>query len=334
MSAESASLWIVFVDFLMGFSGLLVSLLMVTILDSNARKSQLEEERAELDKKAQRAAAREQSIAKKHQAAMDAVAKAEAVKKELATRPIDVVVAVDGTWSMRDRLRELETACQIIAEIGSRLSPRFRLGLVVYRDKEGTRTFGLTEITATVQGQPSAGMLAFEAFRAAKTLEAVKSRGGSGADGSGENFGEPFLVRNMAPLGGPADIAHGLQQGVELLDKSVVDIATTKLLVVVGDMGTFELGSNPDGIDAEDLRAAELVKGLMQSVRIRDPRVRVLTVFTGAGQADLRHAAESRAFFQELADVGGGRFTDDPSQIAATLVAAMLEDQLVGASKP
>jgi len=318
--AESAIVWIAFVDVLLNLSALLV--LVVFLVLSEARTAQADAERAA---RAAVAAGEDAANARAKGAKdREALNHAKAVSG-LTPQPIDVVITIDGTLSMRPVLAALETIARSVAEIGSRIAPRFRLGVVVYRSQKGTRVFPLTEIGATRDGQVSDGMRQFNDFLAAKTIPTRQMRDVPPGSEEGTVTGETTMSGNVEPIGDPADIEHGVRLAVEMLMRDSAP-GTRRVLIVAGDVGPFELGSNPKDIDADDRASEERIRGLVKTLTGGSMDARVLALFTGKNDPSLRHRVESSAFFKSLAAASnGGTYADDPSQITATVVAAMVE---------
>lgn len=318
---ESATVWIAFVDVLLNLSALLI--LVVFLVLSEARSTQADAERAGRAA----AAAAEDAARARAQGAIDreALNNFKAVSG-LAPQPIDVVIAIDGTLSMRPVLATHETTARSVAEIGSRIAPRFRLGVVVYRSQKGTRVFPLTEIGATRDGQASNGMRQFNDFLTAKTIPTRQMRDVPPGSEEGTVTGETTMSGNVEPIGDPADIEHGVRLAVEMLLRDSAT-STRRVLIVAGDVGPFELGSDPKGIDADDRASEDRIRGLFKTLTGGSMDARVLALFTGKNDPSLRYRVETSAFFKSLAATAGkgGTYADDPSQITATVVAAMVE---------
>lgn len=68
--------------------------------------------------------------------AEEARARAERAKSELEPRPCDVMICFDTTKSQADELAAWQGMARTAAEIGARLSPRFRIGVVAFNGDE------------------------------------------------------------------------------------------------------------------------------------------------------------------------------------------------------
>jgi hypothetical protein len=245
--------------------------------------------------------------------AQDAVA-------SLSPRPIDVVIACDGTLSMGPVLAELQTAVKTVAEIGSRLSPRFRLGVVIYRDAPGTHVFPLTVIGPPVAGVESAGMLALRQFTERAEITVNLADFQPGAE-TGKSTGKTALVTRMSPISAYADVEGAIRRSVEMLGTASPD--TRRVLVIMGDMGPWE-GGNHLVIEPADRDSAERTERLVRSLAGPDRDTRVLCLYSGRGLPMARLVPETSDFFRRLALAGGGVYTEDTSRIAGSIVEATL----------
>lgn len=215
-----------------------------------------------------------------------------AAARAMEPRPIAVALTIDGTNSMAPTLNEQQSATLTVAEIGSRLSPRFQLGVVVYRDAARTAVFPLTEIGPSVNGQPSPGMTALRSF----------------------------LTAHMEPIGAAADVEDGLGRAIGMLQR--VPAGTRRAVCMLGDTGPWE-GGAIDAIEPQDRRSEERC---VQTARAfaAQPDTRVLTVFTGRNVTGLRHVPETVTFFKRLAG-SGGQYSEDTSHMTATVLEALLK---------
>tara|TARA_R110000782_G_scaffold102483_5_gene189530 strand:- start:30421 stop:31611 length:1191 start_codon:yes stop_codon:yes gene_type:complete len=250
----------------------------------------------------------------------DAVKEAEGLRP----KPVDVVLVIDGTESMDSILRELRTACKVVAEIGSRLSPRFRLGIVVYRGRGNSSIFPLTEITQTVNGRMSTGMQSLARFTDDETKR-VSIVSGSRGDVGGSPTGQSMMVSEMEGLISAADVEFGLRSGVGLLDAASSQ-TNRQVLIVMGDVGPWEFDGRLDSISGNDRQSAQRALITVQRFVQSGPDRRVLALFTGSWTLDLKHKTESVRFFHDLAAQAASRgvYSDDTSQIAAAVVDAVV----------
>lgn len=218
--------------------------------------------------------------------------RAQASASALEPKRIAVAIAIDGTNSMAPTLKEQQSGALTVAEIGSRLSPRFQLGVVVYRDAARMAVFPLTEIGPSVNGQPSPGMAALRSF----------------------------LTAHMEPIGAAADVEDGLGRAIAMLQG--VPAGTRRALCMLGDTGPWE-GGAIDVIEPQDRRSEERC---VQTARAfaAQPDTRVLTVFTGRNVTGLRHVPETVTFFNRLAG-NDGKYSEDTSHMTATVLEALLK---------
>ncbi len=241
---------------------------------------------------------------------------------KLRPKPVDVVLVIDGTESMDPVLDELASASKSVAEIGSRLSTRFRLGIVVYRTSGSVSTFPLTEITETIDGRPSEGMRALTRFTDAKTKR-VNIVAGSNGEIGGKPTGKTQMVSELEGLLSLADIESGLSAGVRMLESRRAT-GTRQVMIVMGDVGPWESDGEAGSISRADRQSAQRclasARGFAQSGEDR----RILAMFTGKTLQNLRHRGETVEFFRQLAAQAGsnGAYSDDTSKIAASVVDA------------
>ncbi len=142
---------------------------------------------------------------------------------DITTTPTDVVVIVDSTGSMTEHQDAIRGSVYSIAEVGSRICPEFRIGLVFYEG--GVCRFPLTAIEPTQYGRVSRGMAQLKQFDP------------SCSDGSGG-----------------ANIEAGFNAGLQMLAQT--NSSNRKVLVLIGDVGPWERG-NDEAIAArmrEDFR--------------------------------------------------------------------------------
>lgn len=245
-------------------------------------------------------------------------------RNDAKPRPIEVVLVVDGTNSMQPVLDELCTVALTVAEVGSRIAPRFRLGIIVYRDTAGTAVFPLTEIGPSHGDVRSPGMRELVKFIQAKTVKVSLVEGGDGETG-GRPSGDTRMVSKMAAVMGLADIESGVRRASAMLGASS-EISARQVVVVMGDTGPWEMDGQRDSISLTDRRSGERIIDMVKTLGSSAREARMLTLFTGKNVAGLSHRAETIQFFRDLAAAKGssGRYSDDASQILATVVEAML----------
>lgn len=248
-------------------------------------------------KRAEAAEARaEQAMAQAETArkrAERAQAKAEKVAKNaLEPKPCDVVITIDTTVSQADEIAALRSAALSLSEIGARLSPRFRIGVVAYNG-EGFVSFPPTEIRASANGSSSEGMKKLQAY-----------------------------LDGLETVSGPADVEGGLKKAFEMLDgTSKPDFR--QLMVLCGDAGPWE-GGDLKVIEPADRASAKHCVDLVREFGQRNEQNRVLALFTGQ-RRNLWNKGETIDFFREVAKAAGerGTYSADVSQLSATLVEAL-----------
>ena len=236
---------------------------------------------------------------------------------ELSAQPLDVVIVIDGTSSMQPSIERLRGSVGTLAEIAARVSPRFRLGIVVARSN--TTVFPLTQIAATEYGHKSEGMQKLHTFIHDKTERATivdEVRG----EYSGPLTGKTVMTSKLDVRISIIDFEAGVRRGLALFPRS----NARQLLVVIGDMGPFELGDQ-DRIEPSDHASADRTYGAIK--RFAGSGGRVLALYTGDVSTDLSYRQESRKVFQRLAASAGkrGTYSSDAAEISAITIAAALK---------
>lgn len=235
---------------------------------------------------------------------------------DLRSFPVDLVFVVDATASQGPVLEKLKGAMISAAEILARLC-RVRIGVVAYR--AGVAVLPLTLIEA---GPDSQGLRALREFGEARTLQVELQT--MLAPERGRGNGTRVWVGNLYPLTGYADVEAGLRAGFELLNGT--DPEPRSVLIWLGDVGPFE-GGDPKRIDEADRQSGERVRALVQQFATQS-RAKFMALYTGSDGPPAWHAEASKAFFQDMASAAGkgGRYSDDVSQLFATIVAAALTE--------
>lgn len=242
----------------------------------------------------------------------------------LQTKPVDVVLVLDGTSSMDPILQELATSVKSVAEIGSRLSPKFRLGIVIYRGKENIAIFPLTEIKQTVGGVPSEGMRSLTKFTDEKTKRLTLYEN-SKNEVAVTPLGKSEMFSEMKGLFAYADIEGGVRSGVSMLSQSNTQ-ETRKVLILMGDIGPWESDGNPADISSTDQQSAARTVSLIKKFDRSNRFSKALMLFTGKNMLDIKHRAQTMDFFRSLAVSAGsgGSYSDDASAIAAAVIEAVV----------
>ena len=239
----------------------------------------------------------------------------------LQTIPTDVVVVVDGTASMESALKSLRSAIKSIAEVGSRIAPKFRVGVVVYRSD--TTTLPLTEVEPTRYGKVSSGMRIIKAFLHEKQRK-VEGISRSTSAESGVGSGRTWYVSNMDAIASWANVAGGLRQGLRHLSNSPAN--HRKVLILVGDTGHWEEGIL-ERIEPSERALAKQLCAEVRDFASTKRHFKLLTLNTGGEPGRTYNRAESAQFFKDLAAAAGegGRYSDDTSQIAASVIEAVID---------
>jgi len=276
---------------------------------------------ADVDVERRRLAESEQARAQADAARRRAEDDARRLNGELSPKPVSVVVVCDGTLSMQPVLLALQQAVLSLAEIGSRLSPSFELGIVVYRGKGHQQVLALTQVGRIEEGLQSPGMADLRRFMEAKDLRIEIYDFPPGSE-VGTRTGKFTMCSRMSALSGFAQVEDGVRAGIAMLSQKSEDTRT--VLILVGDVGTHELG-DPDRMEATDRESAKQIVDLVSSFTRTHPRARVWSVFAGDDVEELKLRDETVHFFQSVAAAAGGRgnYTDDLASLTAATVEAV-----------
>lgn len=242
--------------------------------------------------------------------AEQAVSRAEAAEGQLEPRPLDVVIAFDGSESMEPWMDKARTSIESMVEVCARIAPRFRLGIVVYR--RDTTLFDLQVIGGTKKGVRSDGMKALLAFFNDKTERRTvvsNSVGELGGSPTGEVQWEPKLSGYLTPV----DPVQGIRKAISIFD----DASARKVLVLISDVGPWEL-DDPDTISAWEGAQSGSIQQMAKD--FSNSNARVLALFTGADASNLTHKRETEKFFRRVASASNGTYSDDPNQLAAIVL--------------
>ena len=235
---------------------------------------------------------------------------------------VELVFAQDGSGSMLPAIESTKKLMSMTAELGARLTPRFALGAVVYRNSDGFSTFAPTRIERTVAGTgESSGMVSLRGFMEDATLDASVVEGANG-NSAGRTTGLTKMVSQIAPLASHVDFEGGVRASLAMLEQG--NPKARKVLLIVGDMGTSE-SDGTAGTSAEDAAAAERTTEMTRAFVRRYPDTRILTVYCGGGTTpDLTETIE---LFRRLAGVAGehGVFTEDIAAMEPLVTQAMLK---------
>lgn len=325
-SRHSTSFYEAFSDLIFGTMAIFVLLMLVfMILVSSARETEDNRQSVdELEEKIKKLEDEVQQAQQESNEAKDKQKAAEQAASDLKPKPVDLVIAVDGTSSMGATLGSIQRNIESAAEIAARLSPRFRLGIIVYRDQRNTHVFPLTEIKPTVKGAPSDGLKQLRKFLNDRVLEVWQTQGGRGETG-GVVVGESRMVTRMEPLRALADVEYGIKTGLGMLAGQQHD--QRKVLIVAGDVGPWEIVNENRYDDAADIDSHARVIRMAQQFGLESEQNRILSIYTGsANAADTQTFPQQAArFFKEFAaalNEKQGQYSEDAWQIASLAVEA------------
>ncbi|MDF1837512.1 MAG: hypothetical protein P1V35_06580 [Planctomycetota bacterium] len=256
--------------------------------------------------------------------AKDAQKEAEDELGSLRPKPIDLVFAIDGSSSMADALNSVQTSVEQACEVACRISPKFRLGVVVYRSKSDrfTNVFPLTPIGRRTKDGPHKGMSELKKWMSEKSIRVSVAKPGAGERG-GEVTGQTY-VSPMSALMTVVDVENGLKKALGLFG-SEKSSDTRKVLILMGDVGPWELGSDTRSDEAVDKRSRASALSMVEAFASESPNRRVMSIYTGTGNP--WHKAETIAFFEQLAKRAGekGVYSNKLSALVMTVVNAIAD---------
>lgn len=241
-------------------------------------------------------------------------------------RPVTVLVLCDASTSMDPVLTKLKEALRTLAEIGSRLSPKFELGIRLHWGKGLYRqeVFEFTEIGPTVDGQKSAGRKNLDAFLDDKVVERTIVTGTRGEAGGGTRTGETRMYPRMDTHFGFVDLPDALTGAVKALgDECSSDERC--VLIVIGDQACHEIDRNPDTLTGDEKAAGVRARSFLAANAFLSEDLRVWSLFTGKDLPASPFRAETVAYFKSLAEAAkdNGRYTDDITDLSAAAIEAV-----------
>ncbi|MBX3406672.1 MAG: hypothetical protein KF869_07905 [Phycisphaeraceae bacterium] len=237
------------------------------------------------------------------------------------THEVELVFAQDGSGSMQPAIETTKKLMLMTVELGAKLTPRFELGVVVYRNADGSSIFPPTLIERVpAGGAVPAGMVTLRGFMEDPTLDVSILEDADG-ESPGRRTGERKKVSQMSPLTAYVDVERGVRASLEMLERG--NPKARKILLLVGDMGTAESDGVP-GMSAADGAAAERTVAMTRAFIQKYPDTRVLTVYCGTPRTSNR--SETVDLFKRLAALAGTRgvFTDDLAAMEPLVTQAML----------
>jgi hypothetical protein len=255
-------------------------------------------------------------------------------RKELADateiRPLELVVAIDMSGSMRQPLANLKMATRQLAVNLPKLV-EFRLGIIAYGGHNNVspeinpvRIFPLT------------------------TLRDVPGRGGSGLGDGGAAVDERFgsFIDGLELRNGSVDVTDALRIACEMLAGG--DKQARKTLVLIGDVGPYEFNNGqvtirylkPPARVFVDRSYEENALAHVRRLAREIPKVRVLAIYTGrvtppAASDDPTSSyfiiqstlSESVAFFKSVAEAAGpgrGEYSESPFDMLTLMLGTLI----------
>ncbi len=184
--------------------------------------------------------------------------------------PVDLVIAIDVSGSMREGIEELKRASVSITDVMSRATSEFNVGVVAYRETV-VKTLPLTRI----QDSKKAGQASFNKLR--NTLESLQAEQGT------------------------VDLEMAFQAATRMLDGAPRGVRK-QVLLLIGDVGCYELGEQnarePFEIQLEDKLCRDL-KGWAVSLPDRDRRICAFFL-KPVGSNSVVFATHSQALFRRF----------------------------------
>ena len=231
-----------------------------------------------------------------------------------------IVIVVDGTSSQTEALPKIRDLLLDVADIGSTAGDLVQLAVVVYRERGSFDRFPLTTIE---RGAGSRGMAALRRFTDAKSREVSIVTGFSNESG-GEKTGESKMVTALEPLISYADFEAGVREGVDLLRAAEAD---RKIMIIAGDVGTYESDREPQTVSSADLAGEARTRALVRDLAKLEPSARLVTLFTGDGAPFLLHKDRTTSLYRDLAGLFGSRgtYTTEFDDIERIVVRAILD---------
>ena len=205
-------------------------------------------------------------------------------KKIIDTKSLEMVVAIDGSRSMGPPLEELQGSVNSLAEAVPLITPEFHLGMIIYRDQNDVFSM--------------------------KRIMPEESDGGSSL-----NSVYGFTGR-MNPINSVTDIEGTVKDAISMFS----DSERRKILVIIGDIGPYEVTRNCDEVAAENRVYRDIQRALD-----RFENLRLFSLYSQAG-GNLACGQQTRRFFEKIAEVAGSRgaYSNDDRKILAFLLKGIL----------
>ena len=199
-----------------------------------------------------------------------------ATKPGIAIGPLDLVLVMDTTGSMRDELAEVQASLLGTLKVLARLTGNLRVGFVAYKDQ------GEAYVTRTFSLRPAAGDQAADIVAFVRSIQA----GGGGDE--------------------PEAVDEALAAAVAMPWRS----DTAGRIILIGDAR-----AHPNAV----ARTLALASQFRASSPSPTATRTVTAVFAGQNPMD-------RAFFQKVAEAGGGAFAQNKGRIIESVMLAVLAE--------
>lgn len=205
-------------------------------------------------------------------------------KSIIETKSLEVVIAIDGSASMGSPLLELRNSIMSITEAVPLITPEFYLGILIFRSDN--------EELPMMQVVP-------EAYDEGLSLGKVR-----------------VFTDKLVPIQSITDISSAIEHSVQMYTNS----ERRKVLLIIGDVGPYEVTSNCKEIRQEEKALASLRHAIKTH-----PNMRVFSLYAKEGPRKAC-TTESEHFFRQLAMAAGprGAYGTDDSKILAFLLRGVL----------
>jgi hypothetical protein len=239
-----------------------------------------------------------------HKQALEEVAQAQALNDELQKKvlelekegkpkPLELVVAIDGSGSMGTALKTLQFAIGTIGETMPMISSTVHVGIVIYREAESTLVFPMTKIEK-------------EEIDGGRSLNALTQ-----------------FAQNMTPQPARADLAHAVRQAASMFPPNAGGESRKRTLMFAGDVGPYESGQFMDAVGEQEIRR------VLSEWKRNNAEGNVIAVYTGSDQTDqwiINQRERTLQLFREMATIGGdaGNFSPHDRKLFPLLLKGIL----------
>ena len=237
-------------------------------------------------------------------------------------RPVTVLVCCDASSSMQPVLEKLKEALRTLAEIASRLSPKFQLGIWLHWGHSREAFFRFTEIGASADRKKHEGRKKLDAFfdDPTVTLTLVKNLPG---EQEGAPTGKTRKCSQMTVRIGHVHMADALTHAA--WEVRLRPAEERVVLIVIGDQGCHEIDKNPNTLTEAEKSERDAVLTLIGTVVSQREDARVWSLFCGKDLPATPFRAETIEFFKNIAAAAGtnGRYSDDITELSAAAIEAV-----------